>query len=83
MRRPMDDAARKRRARYDAIGGALWAFGPLAAIFVGFVRWLFIALTGETILTVFGAVVFAALFTITALWAGFVLRRRNANTKQR
>jgi hypothetical protein len=77
----MDDAARKRRAKYDAIGRAVWAFGPLAGIFVGFARWLLNALTGETILTLLGGVVFAGLFTITALWARFVLRRGNANTK--
>jgi hypothetical protein len=81
MRRLMDDAARTRRAKYDAIGRTLCAFGPLVATFVSFARWLLNALTGETILTLLGAVVFAALFTITALWAGFVLRRGNANTK--
>jgi hypothetical protein len=74
----MDDAARTRRAKYDAIGRAVWAYGPLAATVMSFARWLLEAFSGETIMTPLGAVVFAVLFTLSVLWANFILKRRKA-----
>lgn len=74
----MAETDRDRAKRYDAIGSAVWTFGPLVVALFSAGQWLFSIVTAGGYVSLAAVAFNCALIGLASLWAIFRLRRKRS-----